>query len=237
MPSRSSTVGTMSMMCAYCVRTSPLRLDAVRPGDDERVADAAAVGLPLPAPERRVAGPRPAPRVVVEVLRAADLVDDLEAVLERLRGVVEELRLVGGAGRAALGARAVVGDHHDRSCCRARPARSRKSSSRPEVVVGVAQEAGEDLHHRGCTAGARRRAASPSRGRPGRAATAPRRRDDPQLLLPREHPLAVGVPAVVELPGVPVRPLLRDVVRRVRGAEARGAGRTACRGRPAWRRR
>ncbi len=24
MPSTSSTVGTMSMMCAYCVRTSPL---------------------------------------------------------------------------------------------------------------------------------------------------------------------------------------------------------------------
>ena len=54
-----------------------LGLDARRPGDDEGVAGAAAVGLALPAAERRVAGQRPAPRVVVEVLGAADLVDDL----------------------------------------------------------------------------------------------------------------------------------------------------------------
>ena len=47
-----------------------------RPGHDERVARAAAVGLALPAAERCVAGPGPAPRVVVEVVRAADLVDD-----------------------------------------------------------------------------------------------------------------------------------------------------------------
>ena len=43
----------------------------------------------------------------------ADLVDQRKAVLEGLRRVVEELRLVGGAGRAALGAGAVVGDQHD----------------------------------------------------------------------------------------------------------------------------
>ena len=41
-------------------------------------------------------------------------------------------------------------------------------------------------------------------------------RDHAELLLAREDPLALGVPAVVELAGVLVRPFLRDVVRRVR---------------------
>ena len=44
--------------------------------------------------------------------------------------------------------------------------------------------------------------------------------DDPQLLLAREGLLAVGLPAVVELAGVLVGPLLGHVVRRVRGPEA-----------------
>src|SRR5437868_5846273 len=44
-------------------------LDTFRPMDDEWVADAAAIGLALPAAEGRVAGPGPAPGVVVEGLR------------------------------------------------------------------------------------------------------------------------------------------------------------------------
>ena len=43
---------------------------------------------------------------------------------------------------------------------------------------------------------------------------------DAQLLLAGEHLLAIGVPAVVELAGVLVGPLLRHVVRRVRRPEA-----------------
>ena len=43
---------------------------------------------------------------------------------------------------------------------------------------------------------------------------------DTQFLRPGEDLLAVGVPARVELPGMPVRPLLRDMVRRVCRAEA-----------------
>ena len=79
-----------------------LALDLLRPRDDERVAGTATVRLALPAPERCVAGPRPPPRVVVEVLRTADLVDQLQALLQRLLRVVEELRLVRRPGRAAL---------------------------------------------------------------------------------------------------------------------------------------
>src|SRR5262245_26038022 len=44
----------------------PFRLKALRPMNDERVADAAAIGLALPAFERRVARVRPTPRVMVE---------------------------------------------------------------------------------------------------------------------------------------------------------------------------
>ena len=119
---------------------------ALRPADDEGVADAAAVGLALPAPERGVAGERPAPRVVVEVVRAADLVDHLQALLERLLRVVEELRLVRRSGRAALGARAVVGDHHHQGVLE--EALLREEVEQPaELVVGVAEEARKNLHH------------------------------------------------------------------------------------------
>src|SRR6185437_16696329 len=38
------------------------------------------------------------------------------------------------------------------------------------------------------------------------------------LLLPLEHPLPIGVPTVVELAGVPVRPLVPDVVGGVEAA-------------------
>jgi hypothetical protein len=137
----------MSMMCMHVLLAHLAgRLDPLRPADDERIGRPAAVGLALPAPERRVARVRPTPRVVVEALRAAELVDRGEAVLERLRRVVEELRLVRRAGRPALGARAVVGDHHDQRVVELTDA-FQVIEQPPEVVVGVGQEAGEDLHH------------------------------------------------------------------------------------------
>src|SRR3954465_11110033 len=97
-------------------------------------------------PEGPVAGPGPHTRVVVEGRRTADLVDPGEAVLEGLRGVVEELRLVGRAGRTTLGAGAVVGDHHDDGVVQV-SARTEEVQQSPEVVAGGAEEAGEDLHH------------------------------------------------------------------------------------------
>ena len=69
-------------------------LDAFRPGDDEWVGRATAVSLPLPAAEGRVAGPGPAPGVVIVALRATQLVDLCQVVVERLRDVVEEEHLV-----------------------------------------------------------------------------------------------------------------------------------------------
>ena len=90
----------------------------------------------------------------------------------------------------------------------------------PEVVVGVAQEAREDLHHpavQPARVGRQRRPVGDVRVVAGQLRVG---RQDAQLLLARERPLAVGVPAVVELAGVPVRPLLGHVVRRMGGAEA-----------------
>src|SRR5437660_10396804 len=51
-----------------------LRFDTFRPMDDARIADTAAISLALPAAERCVAGPCPAPGVVVTKFRAAKLV-------------------------------------------------------------------------------------------------------------------------------------------------------------------
>src|SRR5678816_4547785 len=84
-------------------------LDALRPADDEWIRGAAAIGLALPAFERRVAGVCPAPRIVIEIFRAADVVDGGEVLMQLVRHVVEELAFVDRAGWPALGARAVVG--------------------------------------------------------------------------------------------------------------------------------
>src|SRR5215470_14555952 len=89
-----------------------LRFDPFRPVNNEWIADTAAVGLALPTAKRRVAGPRPAPGVVVTNLWAAKLVQSGEVLFQRSLHVVEEQRFVDHAGRTALGAGAVVGDCH-----------------------------------------------------------------------------------------------------------------------------
>ncbi len=100
------------------------------------------------------------------------------------------------------------------------PVSRRKSSSRPIVGVGVGQEAGEHLHHPGGQAAG----VGGERLPLGDVGIVPRElgvgRDDAELLLAGEHLPAVGVPAVVEPPGVAVGPLLRHVVRGVRRAGA-----------------
>ena len=173
-PSASRTVGTMSMMCAYWLADLAAGRDAGWPVHQERVARAAAVGLALPAAERRVAGPGPAPRVVVEGVGPAELVDLGQAVLQRLRGVVEELRLVGGAGRPALGARPVVGDHHDQGVVQL-AGLAQEVQQPADRGVGVGQEPREHLHHPGGQPAGLAGTATPTRGRRDRGGRAPRR--------------------------------------------------------------
>src|SRR5438477_159914 len=63
-------VDGVSIVCAHLT----LCLDALGPVDDERVADATAIGLALPTAERCIACPGPAPGVVIEGLRPTQLV-------------------------------------------------------------------------------------------------------------------------------------------------------------------
>ena len=85
-------------------------------------------------------------------------------------------------------------------------------------MVGVLQEAGEHLHlpgqHRLQPVGH----VVPGRDLAGTGGEFRVRRDHAELFLPGESLLTKPVPALIEPALVPVRPLLRHVVRRVRGA-------------------
>ena len=91
-----------------------------------------------------------------------------------------------------------------------------------DVVVGVLEEAGVDLHlaredRPACSSGVSSQAGI-SAGRVGQLGV---RGDDAELLLAREGLLAQLVPALIELALVLVDPLLRHVVRRVAWRPAR----------------
>ena len=194
-----------------------LGLDALGPVHDEPVGHAAAVGLPLPPPEGRVSRERPAPRVVVEVLGAAEVVEGGEVLLEVVGHVVEELVLVHRAVRAALGAGAVVRDDHDDGVVQL--AQVVQEVQHPsDLVVGVLEEAGEDLHHPGVELALVIRQVGPLLHVGIMAGQLGVLGDDAEFLLTREHLLAIGVPAVVELARVLVGPFLRHLVGGVVGA-------------------
>src|SRR5215203_4489531 len=180
--------------------------DPVRPVNDERVADAAAIGLTLPAAEGSVARPRPAPSVVVEELRATQFVERGEVLLQRLRHEVEELVLVDRPSRAAFGAGAVVGDEHDQGVVQLAYSLE-KVYEPPDVVVGVLKEAGEDLHHSRVQSAFVVGERAPLgnvwvvRWKLGPLG------DDAKFELARVYALAIRFPALVEGSLVPVGPL------------------------------
>ena len=87
-------------------------------------------------------------------------------------------------------------------------------------MVGVREEPRVHLHHPRCQPPRLRRQRVPVRDVrvvPGQLRIG---RHHAQFLLPGQHPLPVGVPPVVELPGVPVGPLLRHMMRGVHRAGA-----------------
>ena len=196
----------------------PPGLDAFGPGEEERVARAAPVGLPLPAAEGGIAGMGPPPRKMVERRRAADLVDVLEAVFHRVRDVVEEAALVDRAGRPAFRARSVVRDEHDERIL-VLPHLLEECDQLADIVVGVFEEPGEHFHHAGVEPALIGREAVPVLHVRVMAGKLGIRRDDAHLLLPLEHFLAVGVPAAVELALVFVRPFFGHMVGRVHRAQ------------------
>ena len=194
----------------------PASGDPGRPGHDEGIGGTAAVDLALPAPEGRVAGPRPAPRVVVVGRRSAQVVDALEVLGEVLRHHVEEEHLVERAGRTALGGGPVVGDDHDERVVQ-HPDLLEGVEHAAEVVVEVGQEPGVDLHHARVQPPLVRAQRRPL----GDVGVVPRQlrvsREQADLLLPREHGLPVGIPALVELSRVLGDPVFRRMVRSVPG--------------------
>ena len=157
--------------------------------------------------------------MVVRVRRAqiVDVVDEVVLVLQILH-VVDHEALVGGARERALRRCTVVTDDHVDQRVVERPHLLDGVDQPADVVVGVGQEPGVHLHlpcqHRldPIRHLVPRRDAGAALGQRGVG------RDHTELLLPGERLLADGVPALVELPLVAVRPVLRDVVRSVRGA-------------------
>ena len=137
--------------------------------------------------------------------------------LERGRAV-EVDHLVVGAVQRALGRRAVVADDVVDQRVVEQVQLLQRIEQPADMVVGILQEPGVDLH-----LPAQHRLECVRHLVPGRDFLVPRgelaiRRNDAQLLLAREGLFAQLVPALVELALVLVRPFLRHVVRRVGGA-------------------
>ena len=152
----------------------------------------------------------------------------MNSTVSSAAGAVEDDELVEAAVRRALGRGAVVADDHvDQRVVEDLEVGERVDQP-ADVVVGVLQEAGVDLH-----LAREDRLQVVRRLVPGRDLGRPRGqlgvlRDDAELLLARERLLAQRVPALVELALVLVRPL-----RPARGAgrgsrRARSRRRTAC---------
>ena len=202
-----------------------LRLDAGRPGDDRAVAGAAPVRGNLLGPlVGGVHGVRPADRIVVVGFRRAEFVDVLAHVLGRhqcydfRRGAVERDHLVEAALGRALGAGPVVADDVvDQRIVQDLQVLQRVDQA-ANVIIGVLQEPGVHLHLPGQDGSLLDRHILPG----GDLRRALRQLglgwDDAQCLLARERLGPKGIPALVELALVLVRPLLRHVVRRVRRA-------------------
>ena len=87
--------------------------DPLRPGHDEGIADAAAMGVLLVAPQRRVRRHRPAMREIGVGIRPADVVDPPQLFRHRLGTEIVRPHRVDEAERPALLARAIVGHHED----------------------------------------------------------------------------------------------------------------------------
>ena len=211
-------------------------LHAGRPRDEARVGGAAVELVALPHLERRVEGHRPAVRVVVVGLGAAQLVEHRQVRLEVVGHAVEEQALVHRPDGSALAAGAVVGDHDDEGVL-ALAGLLEVVEQPADVVVGVGEEAGVDLGHPReeplLFVGERVPRLRVVELREGLALRAPagRRRadrvdrrqlgvgrDEAHLLLAGQRLLAQRLVAHVEAPLELVDPLPRRVVRRVAGA-------------------
>ncbi len=194
-------------------------IDACRPRDDERVCDPTLVDLALPAPERRVAGHRPAPWVVVVCRRSADLVDAGDGLRDGAAGEVPRAGVVDRPMLPTLRRGSVVREReHERVV--EPPDLLEEVEHAPEVMIGVAQEGREALHEARGDALLVPRERVPCRHPLGARRELGPLGQQPELLLAGEGRLPPRVPAGVEVAAVPLDPVRRRVMGRVAGARA-----------------
>ena len=218
MPIRSSRVGVRSQAWHELVAQLALGGDPLRPGHDEGIADAAAMGVLLVAAQRRVRRHRPAVREVAVRVRPADVVDPAQLFRDRLGTEIVRPHRVDEAERPALLAGAVVGQHEDQRVV-ADAGRVEERDQPRQMLVGMVEHAGEgrlqpreDAPFVGAVLVPRLHAVI-ARGQPGF------RRHDPHRLLPRHPLLALDVPAMGEHRVIALDDVRRRLVRRVAGAE------------------
>ena len=197
------------------------RVDAVRPVHDRPVAGSAPMRRDLLRPlVRRVQRVRPADGVVVVRLGRAEVLDPGDHELGRLEPgrAVQDDELVEAAVRRAFRRGAVVADDVVDERVLEDPEVAERIDQPADVVVGVLEEPGVDLHLP-CEHGLQVvRHVLPGGDLRGTIRELRVGRNHAQFLLARKRPLAERIPAVVELALVFVRPLRCHVVRGVRGA-------------------
>ena len=134
--------------------------DPLRPGHDEGIADAAAMGVLLVAAQRRVRRHRPAMREIAVRVRPADVVDPAQLFRDRLGAEIIRPHRVDEAERPALLARAVVGQHEDQRVV-ADAGRVEKRDQPRQMPVGMIEHAGKGRLQPREDALSRRRCARP----------------------------------------------------------------------------
>ena len=132
------------------LRNLALRLDALRPVHDHRVAGAAEVAGDLLRPlERRIHRPCPTDRHMWLTGRPADLVEPLDRALQPELNTDQAGDLAEGALQAALGTRAVVADDvHDERVVQF-AGRLEAIDQPADLMVGVGHVCGIVLHQPG----------------------------------------------------------------------------------------
>jgi hypothetical protein len=194
------------------------RRDAARPGNDERVANPAAMRVKLVAPERRVRRHRPAERVVAVRVGPADRVDPRQLFGHRLAPQVARPGQIDPAEKPALLTGAIVRQHQDQRAVAL--ARLFEKADEPrQMLVGMVEH---------CRIGRLQAGKEPPLvGRmlgPGFHALVARRQHgrlghDPHCLLPRKAAVALGVPPALEQRVVAADQVGWRLVRRVARAE------------------
>jgi hypothetical protein len=84
---------------------------------------------------------------VIEVLRAAELIDDLDVVLPRFRDAIEEGILVDRAFDAAFCRRPIIADDLDDQCVVGVRKLRHGIEHASDLVIDMGAIAGEDFHH------------------------------------------------------------------------------------------